>query len=139
MKSIGFEEAVAMLLREDPRYSREAYFFMRDVLAYASEKLQKPAQGPERHLSARDLMNAAREFALEQYGPLALRVLAHFGISSTEDLGAVVFNLVDKGVLGKTEEDRIEDFAGGYDFERTFKQPFLPARNSRKASCRLAE
>jgi uncharacterized repeat protein (TIGR04138 family) len=34
--------------------------------------------------------------------------------------------MVNRGVLGKTDEDRLEDFAGGYDFEEAFRNPFLP-------------
>jgi uncharacterized repeat protein (TIGR04138 family) len=57
---------------------------------------------------------------------MTLAVLGNWGINSTEDIGEIVFNLVDAGVLGKTDEDRREDFAHGYDFAETFETPFLP-------------
>ena len=34
------------------------------------------------------------------------------------------FNLVNEGLLGKTEEDRREDFAAGYDFRKAFDESF---------------
>ena len=129
MKKLGFEEAVALIVLEDIRYTREAYCFLRDSLAYTAGKLDKPASGKERHMSAAELMDGFRDYAIQQFGPMARTVLMHWGICSTEDIGAVVFNLVEKGVLGKTEEDRIEDFDGGYDFDQAFLQPFRVSRD----------
>ena len=33
-------------------------------------------------------------------------------------------NMVDAALLGKTEEDSIEDFDDGYDFSEAFEKPF---------------
>jgi hypothetical protein len=41
-------------------------------------------------------------------------------------LGQIVFNLVNNGVLGKSESDRLEDFTAVYTFEEAFVKPFLP-------------
>jgi uncharacterized repeat protein (TIGR04138 family) len=38
----------------------------------------------------------------------------------------MVFNLIEAGAFGKTEEDTREDFANGYDFDEAFRKPFLP-------------
>ena len=38
-----------------------------------------------------------------------------------------VKDLVESGKLGKTDEDRPEDFADGFDFEDAFDAPFRPA------------
>jgi uncharacterized repeat protein (TIGR04138 family) len=71
---------------------------------------------------------------MKEYGPMALSVLNHWGIQSTMDFGEVVFHLVDKGVLGKTEDDRREDFADGYSFDEAFRKPFRATnRKSRGA------
>jgi uncharacterized repeat protein (TIGR04138 family) len=32
--------------------------------------------------------------------------------------------MVDSGLLGKTEEDSIDDFLKGYDFSEVFEKPF---------------
>jgi len=63
---------------------------------------------------------------LEQYGPMALTLLQNWGIHECDDFGEIVFNLVEFGVLGKTENDRREDFSGGYDFYDAFVVPFIP-------------
>ena len=52
---------------------------------------------------------------------MARTVLEHWGIHRTDDIGGVVFALVDQGILIKQDEDRAEDFADLFDFEETFE------------------
>ena len=77
-------------------------------------------------MSGQELVEGIRLFALEEFGPVTKLVLNSWGITCTLDFGEMVFNLVDKGVLGKQENDCKEDFADGFDFERAFVKPFLP-------------
>ena len=65
-------------------------------------------------------MEGVRRLAMEQFGPLARTVLEYWGIHSTDDLGEIVFDLVDMGVLVKNPRDRPEDFADVFDFEEVF-------------------
>ena len=51
-------------------------------------------------------------------------VLGHWGIHDTEDLGEIVFVMVECGVLIKREEDRREDFRGLFDFEEVFERDY---------------
>ena len=44
------------------------------------------------------------------------------------DFGEIVFNLVEHGILGRTENDSLEDFENGYEFATAFNEPFLPNR-----------
>lgn len=127
MKKIGYSEALTQIVQEDPRYDEHAYLFMREALDHTIKSLEKPTEGPARHVSGRELLEGIREYALAEFGPLTLRVLAHWGIHRCEDFGDIVFNLVSKGILGKTDEDRREDFSGGYDFKEAFLSPFQPA------------
>jgi uncharacterized repeat protein (TIGR04138 family) len=128
MQPHSFEEALALLLKEDPRYTAEAYWFVRASLDHTIRMLQKPDSGPARHVSGQQLLEGLRLFALQEYGPMARTVLRTWGITTTQDVGEIVFNLVGKGVLGKTPEDRKADFADGYDFDEAFVRPFQPAR-----------
>ncbi len=124
MKKLNFNEALAELLCRDARYAEDAYFFMREALDFTIKQLDKPVEGPGRHVSGQELLEGIRQFALKEYGPMALRVLHTWGIRRTEDFGEMVFNMVGSGILGKTDEDRKEDFAGGYDFETAFIKPY---------------
>ncbi len=138
MQGISFEEAVAQIREMDSRFEVDAYFFLREALDHTLKTLKKPASGPARHVSGRELADGFRELALKQFGPMALRVLSHWGVRRTEDIGALVFNLVGSGVLGASDNDRPEDFAGGYDFETAFRFPFLPAAARRPRTVRRA-
>ncbi len=127
MRKITFEEAVAQILKEDPRYAPEAYHFIREALDFTTQSLKKPTEGPGRHVSAAELLEGIRQYVLKEYGPLAMTVLQTWGIRQCADFGLIVFNLVNKKFLGKTDEDSVRDFDRGYDFATAFRAPFAPA------------
>jgi len=126
MSERDFSSTVKAICGRDDRYDPEAYYFVREALDFTSHQLQKPAQGTGRHVSGHELLEGIRKFTLKEYGPMALTVLRSWGIARTIDFGEIVFNLVEAGVLGRTEEDSKEDFRDGYDFNKAFRDPFLP-------------
>jgi uncharacterized repeat protein (TIGR04138 family) len=130
MRETAFMEAVKQIFDNDSRYDMEAYIFMREALDYTIKMLEKPDAGPSRHLSGQELLEGLRQYALSEFGPMSLKVLASWGISSSDDFGAIVFNLVNAGEFGKTDDDKAEDFSGGYDFHDAFAKPFLPKGTS---------
>ena len=134
MQKVTFEEAVAQILKEDPRYAPEAYPFIREALNFATQSLKKPSEGPGRHVTAAELLEGIRQYALKEYGPMAMTVLNAWGIRQCADFGQIVFNLVNKEFLGKTDEDSVRDFDRGYDFETAFRAPFEPEQ---KQKCRM--
>ncbi len=75
-------------------------------------------QEKERHLTGQELCQAIREFAIEQYGYMALTVLNSWGVKCTGDFGEIVYNLIDIEQMRKTKDDRREDFDDVYDFKR---------------------
>ena len=115
------------ITQRDPRYDLEAYLFLREALEFTVQKLKKATRGPLRHVSGAELAEGFREYAIDQFGPLTFAVLAKWGLHRTEDIGAIVFNLVEAGELGKTDQDHPEDFNNLYDFHEAFQRPFLPA------------
>jgi uncharacterized repeat protein (TIGR04138 family) len=110
------ETAFAEIRRRDGRYHERAYVFVLAALEFAQGRL--PAR---RHLSGGELAWACRDFALEQFGLLADTVLAHWGVNATDDLGRIVFLLIDVGLLARQASDRIEDFDGVYAFAEVFR------------------
>ena len=46
------------------------------------------------------------------------------GVTCTEDVGEMMFNLTESGRIHKDENDTPESFAGGYDFKETFLDPY---------------
>ena len=135
------------LLQRDRRYKLDAYMFVLEALSYAQETLNlgeeppeeelearpvessvparsrsgKPKRRPaERHLTGQQLCEAARRYALQQYGFMARTVLGTWGIHSTRDLGEIVFNMIEIGQMRKTRKDKREDFHDVYDFDEAF-------------------
>lgn len=124
---VDFDEAVSRIRARDPRYDEEAYHFLREALDFAVQaKGVVSSEARPRHLSGQEVCHAVRQLALQQFGPMARRVLAHWGIQSTEDLGELVFHLVRERVLLASPDDRPEDFVSVYDFDEAFRFPFLP-------------
>ena len=123
MNELSIEELLENVVLEDNRYSVDAYHFVREGLDFTVKSLRSP-----RHVNGGELLNGIREYALEEYGPMAKRVLAEWGITCCTDIGCIVFNLVNVGLLGKTEDDSLEDFEKGYDFNDAFLQPYRPVK-----------
>jgi uncharacterized repeat protein (TIGR04138 family) len=131
MHDINFDEELEKIVTKDPRYTREAYLFVREALDHTQKMIGKPEkEDAPRHVSGQQLLEGIRQFALQQFGPMALTVLSEWGVQRCEDFGEIVFNMVENSLLAKTEEDSREDFKSGYSFEDAFRKPFLPANRS---------
>jgi uncharacterized repeat protein (TIGR04138 family) len=128
MQKIGFAEALDSIIAADPRYHRDAYVFLRDALDFSTKQQKKIKGTPVRHVTGPELLDGVRQYALKEFGPMAMTVFDSWGIHSCEDFGHMVFNLIDAGIFGKTDRDSIEDFKNVYDFEEAFAQPFAPAK-----------
>ena len=132
-----FAEIISLICKDDPRFDRKAYDFVRSGLDQTVKELRKKDAGRaerSKHVSGSELLEGLRAYALDQFGPLTLTVLHSWGLRRCSDFGEVVFNLIDYNVFSKTENDRREDFADTYDFEDAFVKPFQPARKSRGTS-----
>jgi uncharacterized repeat protein (TIGR04138 family) len=128
MQKIGFAEALETIVATDPRYQREAYIFLRDALDYTTKQQKKVRGATVRHVAGPELLEGVRQYALKEFGPMVVTVFESWGIRSCEDIGHMVFNLIDAGVFGKTEEDSMEDFKAVYDFQEAFVKPFAPEK-----------
>jgi uncharacterized repeat protein (TIGR04138 family) len=128
MQKIGFAEALDSIVATDPRYQRDAYVFLRDALDFTTKQQKKVKGATVRHVSGPELLEGVRNYALKEFGPMVMTVFDSWGIHACEDIGNMVFNLIDAGIFGKTEEDSIEDFKNVYDFDEAFVKPFAPAK-----------
>lgn len=123
-----FNEVIRTIRKDDPRYQRGAYYFLRQALDYSLKELhQRGELDKTNHLSGQQLLEGIRLYAIDQYGPMARTVLENWGIKNCRDFGNIVFNLVESKVLGKTDQDSPEDFNDGYSFSAAFDQPFQPS------------
>jgi uncharacterized repeat protein (TIGR04138 family) len=134
MQDLDFNEVVELICKEDPRYDRKAYTFIRQGLDHTVKEIKKKDAAKGRttqHVSGAELLDGLRAYALEQFGPLAKTVLNTWGIKRCGDFGDIVFNLIEYNVFSKTENDRREDFVDLYSFEEAFVKPFLPVNKPR--------
>lgn len=134
MQDLEFTEIVGLICKEDPRFDRKAYNFVRQALDHTVKEVkrrQPERTGKSQHVTGAELLNGIRDYALDQYGPLAKTVLTSWGIKRCPDFGDIVFNLIEYNVFSKTESDRREDFAELYSFDDAFVKPFQPAGSRR--------
>jgi uncharacterized repeat protein (TIGR04138 family) len=108
-----------MIRLREPRYHEHAYLFVLASLEHLQSTLDE-----RRHVDGRELAHAVRDLALERFGVLSRLVLEHWGIRSTADLGAIVFALVDTGLLMSQPGDSRDDFVGVYDFDDAFEESY---------------
>ena len=109
------DEVLARIRAHGGRYHERGYLFVLATIEFLQTRLEV-----RRHVSAPELAWACRDFAQQQFGLLAPGVLAHWGITRTEDIGRIVFTLVDIGLLVTQPGDAESDFEGVYQFADVF-------------------
>jgi uncharacterized repeat protein (TIGR04138 family) len=120
--------ALAEIVRRDPRYAYEAYEFVYEALSHTQKLLGRlPPQGTAgeaaaHHVTGRQLLEGIRDLALRQFGLMARIVFRCWGIERTDDFGEIVFNLVEAGLMSKTEEDSRADFHNVFDLDAALTQ-----------------
>jgi len=127
MQELTFDSTLALILAKDSRYHRDAYLFVKDALDHTQKTVVKASREQLRHVTGQELLEGIRGFALTQFGPMVEMVFEEWGVKRCEDFGEIVFNMVEIGLLGKTEEDSRADFQNGYSFHDAFRKPFLPS------------
>lgn len=116
------------ILRKDNRYKKQAYSFILASLEVARHITKK-----SKHVTARELLEGFKVLAQKEFGIMAKTVLESWGIKTTDDVGEIVFNLIEVGILSKTEEDQKEDFYNVFDFNEVFVQKYrFPANEIKK-------
>jgi uncharacterized repeat protein (TIGR04138 family) len=113
-KETLFWDTVDRIRETEPRYRREAYGFTVAALgvtvqALPEERRNDPAR---RHLTGRELLHGMVGLARQEFGVLAPMVFREWGVTEGEDVGRMVFALVERGELSARPEDTLDDFRG---------------------------
>ena len=120
MSELAFRDGIMDRIRlREPRFAEQAYLFVLAALEYCQTRLPE-----RRHIAGRELAAACRDLALERYGVMARLVLEHWGITSSADIGDVVFALVESELLLSQPGDRREDFQDVFDFAEAFDRAY---------------
>ncbi len=154
MPTMDLDASVRAICDRDGRFRPEAYHFLLEALDFTLARRGTPRPVPEApdplaaargasppppqwNVTGRDLLEGFRDHALERFGALAREVLRTWGITRTGDVGAVVFNMVESGLLQKTATDSPADYHEVFDFETAFDRAF--ADRLRQEAVRLAD
>ena len=134
---LPFWQVVDRIREVDPRYRREAYAFVMLALGFTVQDLpaERRADPARRHLSGRELLRGLVALARQEFGLMAATVFAEWGVRVNEDVGEIVFRLVEHGQLSARPEDRREDFAGPPDLMHALSEGVeLGVPNERSAA-----
>ena len=115
------------IVRDDGSFPLNAYLLVFQALDYTGQlygKKRLSADEAERHVTGQQLLEGLRRMAVEDFGFLAKTVFEQLNLLTTADVGRIVFFLVEHGLMGKTERDRMEDFTDQYDFDKAFAEDF---------------
>ncbi len=112
-----------------PKYHPAAYEFVDHALHFTQKKFGKHSevrQEPQEdsHISGPQLLDGIRELALKEFGMMTIPVFRHWGVTSTDDFGCIVFDMIERGRMRKTDRDKLSDFSGVYDFEEAFDKGY---------------
>jgi len=104
------------------KFAPDAYHFVFDALQYTQQQLNRPRdtgaeEEAEAHITGQELLGGIRELALKQFGLMSRTVFQNWGVRRTDDFGTIVFELVDRKKMRKTDQDSHSDFVDVYDFE----------------------
>ncbi len=117
MEDSGIRQMIDSLARRRGEYSPEAYFFTLEALNLAAARL--PVR---RHLSGPELLRGIVFLAWQRFGESAALILDDWGVCRTRDFGVIVLDLVEEGILSKTEDDSLEDFENVFDLREAIRE-----------------
>ena len=109
------DDVMARIRARGGQFHERAYLFVLGTIEFLQTSLEA-----RRHVTGAELAWACRDFARKQFGLLAPDVLAHWGITRTEDIGRIVFTLVEVGLLVTQPGDTESDFEAVYQFGEAF-------------------
>lgn len=111
------------------RYHPEAHRFVFDALQFTQESLRRPQprspNDENAHITGQELCEGIRSLAVKRFGLLARTVFAYWGIHSTADFGRIVFELIERGEMKKTDSDTLADFSEVFDFDEALDQSYV--------------
>ncbi|MFO1022458.1 MAG: Minf_1886 family protein [Planctomycetales bacterium] len=110
------------------KYPVPAYHFVLAALKHTQESLgyirKKGDSEEQSHVTGQELCRGFRDFAQQQLGLMAMTVFRQWGLQSTDDIGEIVFELIERGEMRKTEQDQLSDFFDVYDFREAFEKNY---------------
>jgi uncharacterized repeat protein (TIGR04138 family) len=117
---IDFWEAVRRIRKADDSFQPNVYPFLLEALEFTIAGV-----GERRHVHATELLSGFSAYARTRFGFLATDVLDKWGVSCSFDVGLVVFQMIDAGILARQDTDKLEDFSNGFDLRQSLAEGYL--------------
>jgi uncharacterized repeat protein (TIGR04138 family) len=113
------EDVLARIRARGGAFDERSYLFVLAAIEYLQTRL--PVR---RHVSGSELAWACRDLARERFGLLARPVLAHWGLTRSDDFGRIVYTLVEVGLLVTQPGDSEDDFRDVFEFPSAFDDEY---------------
>ena len=123
-------DIIRIICEEDDTFPPMAYCFVRDSVHKALDNIVKAkrqnmfADDDPPDIKGADLCRFFRDTLVNRFGPSAIDVLDTWNIKRTNDFGKIIYKLIAVDILGKSENDSIEDFDDVFDFTEEFVMPY---------------
>ena len=123
-------DIIRKICEEDETFPPMAYCFVRDSVHKALDNIVKARkqnaydEDEPPDIKGADLCRFFRDTLISRFGPCAIDVLDTWNIKQTSDFGKIIYKLISVEILGKSENDSIEDFDDVYDFTEEFVMPY---------------
>jgi uncharacterized repeat protein (TIGR04138 family) len=117
--------------RNQPRlqFDPHAYVFVQEALKTAQELVGRQITSDRmdddsHHISGQELLEGVRVLGLRRYGLLAPDVFRHWGLNTTDDFGRVVFEMIERGQMRKSDRDQLSDFHNLFTIDESFAHDY---------------
>jgi uncharacterized repeat protein (TIGR04138 family) len=128
MQPTQFTDAVEAINSKQESYDSGAYYFLKDALDFTVRRAMESNDGKHRHVAASELLIGFRDFAIQEFGPMASTMMTEWGVTTCSDIGSMVFELIEEGVFGKQDSDTREDFSEIFPLIESLEAPFSPSK-----------
>jgi uncharacterized repeat protein (TIGR04138 family) len=123
------EPRILELCRETPHFAYEAYDFVREAVTFTMKRLGRckgdsDEATTDQHVSGAELLRGVCDLAIRDFGLMAPVVFKQWGVKTTDDIGTIVFKLINVDLLSRSERDAPEDFHELFDLHRTLADGF---------------
>ena len=115
--------------RANGAFHPDAYKFIFQALQFTQEQLKRPMNEDDpddesAHISGPELLEGVRMLGQQQYGLLARTVFETWNVTKTADFGRIVFDLIERGEMRKTDRDHESDFEDVYTFAEALENDY---------------
>lgn len=130
MQALPYEHAIGSILKRDKRFHPQAYIFLKEALDFTVQRIMDANKSQQRHVTGQELLEGFRDLALREFGPMAATLFREWGLTQCQDVGDMVFHLIEEQVFGKQDSDTKDDFSAIYSFAEAFVRPFEPRQRA---------